>query len=258
MISFLIKKSFFDAWDHLFGIILMNIGFILCLGLMIFLPSLVEGSSTLLMAICLIPGFFIGHIFAGIASVLLLEVSDYKSISWNQLKNGLFKTWKVSIFVGFINSLFLLAVIIGIPFYLSMGSFVGLAGASVIFWVAIFWLSLVQYFFPILIRMDGGIKVSLKKSALVALDNPGFSLFTLLFSIILFLLSAVLVFLLPGVGAVLLFQQDAFKLRLYKYDWLEEHPELKGEKIPWTELLEEDKENIGPRSLRGMIFPWKD
>ena len=65
-------------------------------------------------------------------------------------------------------------------------------------------------------------------------------------------------FLVPGVATILLFYQVAFKLRLYKYDYLETHPNARPKDIPWADLLYTDRERVGPRSLRGMIFPWKD
>jgi hypothetical protein len=43
---------------------------------------------------------------------------------------------------------------------------------------------------------------------------------------------------------------------MVKYDYLEEHGQAKS--IPWEELLEDEEDKMGRRSLRGMIFPWKD
>ena len=55
---------------------------------------------------------------------------------------------------------------------------------------------------------------------------------------------------------------NALRILLYKYDYLEEHPELRTKKerrcIPWNELIREDKEILGPRKLRSFLFPWKD
>jgi len=45
---------------------------------------------------------------------------------------------------------------------------------------------------------------------------------------------------------------------LAKYDWMEANPEANHKKVPWAVLLAEDMERVGPRSLKGMIFPWKD
>jgi hypothetical protein len=62
----------------------------------------------------------------------------------------------------------------------------------------------------------------------------------------------------PGVGGLLLGQSVALKLLMYKYDWLEENPEGDRKHVPWDELLYEERESVGHRSLKGMIFPWKD
>ena len=47
-----------------------------------------------------------------------------------------------------------------------------------------------------------------------------------------------------------------------KYDYLEEHPELKTKKerkqIPWEELLYDDKETLGPRNFKSFFFPWRE
>ena len=65
-------------------------------------------------------------------------------------------------------------------------------------------------------------------------------------------------FLFPGFGGLLVWHQAAMRLRLYKYDYLEENPGANRKKIPWDGLLVEEKEKVGKRTLRGMIFPWKE
>ena len=56
--------------------------------------------------------------------------------------------------------------------------------------------------------------------------------------------------------------QNNFRIRLYKYDYLEEHPELTTKKerkqIPWEDLIYEDRANLGPRGLKALLFPWKE
>jgi len=64
--------------------------------------------------------------------------------------------------------------------------------------------------------------------------------------------------LLPGLAGLALGSDVALKLRLHKYDWLEAHPDANRRKIPWDDLLEEDRELVGKRTFRGMFFPWKD
>ena len=47
------------------------------------------------------------------------------------------------------------------------------------------------------------------------------------------------------------------KLLMKKYDFLEENPDATKKDINWEDLLYEDKQLVGPRSIKNMIFPWK-
>jgi hypothetical protein len=116
----------------------------------------------------------------------------------------------------------------------------------------------IQYFLPLVVRRGGGIKANLKAAMTLFLDNPGFSFFLFFHSFISFALSLAVAFLAPGPAGVALASADAVKLRIRKYEWLEAHPGADRKKIPWAELLSEDKELVGTRTLKGMIFPWKD
>jgi hypothetical protein len=97
----------------------------------------------------------------------------------------------------------------------------------------------------------------LKKSFLLFLDNPGFTFGLFLGSLLILALSMFTAGLLLGIGTLLLWQNAGLKLRMYKYDHLEKHPEDRR-RIPWDALLVEDRERVGKRTLKGMIFPWKE
>jgi hypothetical protein len=66
----------------------------------------------------------------------------------------------------------------------------------------------------------------------------------------------------------LLYLDEALRLRLLKYDWLETRTAEQGGdlfkkgwkqvKIPWEELLAEEKDKTGKRSLKSFFFPWKE
>ena len=84
----------------------------------------------------------------------------------------------------------------------------------------------------------------------------------LLYSLLLIVMTPFMAFLAPGFSGLLLAWNNAFKLRMYKYDWMELHPEIPIQKarkqIPWEELLAEDRDTVGTRTIRNLIFPWKD
>ncbi|HVP19812.1 MAG TPA: hypothetical protein VMU36_12520, partial [Spirochaetia bacterium] len=89
-------------------------------------------------------------------------------------------------------------------------------------------------------------------------DNPGFSIGLAICALIVAGVSVFTAFLLPGFATVLLWWNVAAKLRLYKYDWLEQNPGADRRRVPWDALLVEDRERVGKRTLRGMIFPWRE
>jgi len=149
-----------------------------------------------------------------------------------------------------------------IPFYLQMDSILGLFLAAIIFWTFILAMVSFQFFYAIRARLDSKLIKVFKKSFIIFFDNPGFSIFTLLHTILTLILSALFAFLIPGPAGMLLFLDEALRIRLMKYDWLEENPEpvptKKRRKIPWDAILIDEREKTGTRTLKGFIFPWKD
>jgi len=115
-----------------------------------------------------------------------------------------------------------------------------------------------QYFLAIRARIGKNNIVSVKKSFIIFADNTGFSITMFVLLLAQAALSVILAFLLPGPGGILLFVDEALRLRLLKYDWLEEHPGENRKKIPWEALLIDERERTGSRTLRNFIFPWKD
>jgi hypothetical protein len=123
--------------------------------------------------------------------------------------------------------------------------------------VLIFWILAFQYFFSIQARLDKKFSKILKKMFLLLLDNPLFTIGLLIGTLVTFAVSVFTAFLLPGITSIFLWWNVALKLRLYKYDYLEKNPEARRN-IPWDALLTEDRERVGKRTLKGMIFPWKE
>ncbi len=139
-----------------------------------------------------------------------------------------------------------------------MKNLLGIFAAAVVFWTVLIIVLAFQFFFAIRARLDKKLKKVIKKSFIIFFDNPGLCIFSFIITIIILVVSFFLAFLAPGPAGVLLFLDEALRLRLLKYDWLEAHPEANRKKIPWDELLEEEREKTGTRSFRSFIFPWKD
>ena len=115
--------------------------------------------------------------------------------------------------------------------------------------------------------MHGSFFKTLKKSFIFFIDNTGFSIFFFLYTIFLYIVSFIIILLVPGFAGVVLAQCNAVKLRMYKYDWMEENKEeierdrqknfMGKVRVPWAELIAEDKELLGHRTFLDLIFPWR-
>ena len=257
MIGFLIKKNFFDMWDNLFRIALINIGFIVSLSLPIFLPSLFTNIPALGIAV-LVAGVLWCFVYLSTAALCLKTVSDYGSFGFVDFYKNFKEVWPIGLVMGALACLITLLILIVIPFYVSLGSIVGLILAAIVFWILVVAALSLQFFFAVRSRLDTKISKIFKKCLIVFFDNPMFCVFMMIGNIAMLVISTFSAFLFPGPAGILLFMDQGLRLRLLKYDWLEENPEANKKDIPWDALLIDDRERTGTRTLRSFIFPWKD
>jgi len=257
MILFFIKKVFFDAWDNLITIVLFNIGFTAIIAGFSYLAFLFEPAGIGYFS-TVITGVVVFNIYAAAVSAYMNELLQNSSPEIKQFPVFIKKHWKTASVISVISIFQIAAVFIGFPFYFQIGGLPGLIGLVTLFWITILWWIAVQYFFPAATQLEANIKKQIKKSFILLLDNTFFSIFLGLYTVTLLGISFFTALLIPGITVILLAHQSALKLRLYKYDYLEANPEASRKKIPWSELLFEEKERIGTRTIKGMIFPWKE
>ncbi len=262
MFLFYLKKNFCDGWDNMLSLVLPNL-FILIFGVgLYFLIGLLIESVPVLAIILQVIGIFIlitaifafGENSTKIANFKFASLKNY----FSQFKSV--KLWKDSALFTLLATFIIFVAVIGIPFYLRQSEFLGLFLAAVLFWILLVCILSVQWLLPIRALMGNSFLKCLKKSFIIFFDNPGFSIFVFIYTVFLTAISVFLFFVLPGFTGIILAQTNALRLRLYKYDWLEEHPEIPPKErkhIPWDELIAEDNEILGPRNLRSFIFPWK-
>ena len=203
-------------------------------------------------------GFLALCLYTGVVAMLARDIANYQSPEFRNFMPYLKETWKVSTVLAFLILAQVLIFQVVMPWYLGLNSLAGLAIGSLLFWVSLTWWLAGQYYFPIRAQLDNDIKKIFRKCFVFFFDNTLFSIGLALGSVMIAVLSSLVMFLLPGVTVLLLWHQAALKLRFYKYSYLEANPHADRKKIPWNDLLAEERERIGPRSLRGMIFPWKE
>jgi hypothetical protein len=262
MIGFLVKKTFFDLWDNLFRAALINLGFIASLAVPVFLPGLLAAFPPLSLMV-LVAGILWCFVYLAAAALSLRAVSDYGAFGFGDFVRNLKAGWPAGILMGVLVFILWALVWVVIPFYLAMNSLIGLLLAAVIFWTLVVAALAFQFFFPIRARLDAKLFKVVKKCFIIFFDNPGLCIFSFFYNLLALGLSVFLAFLFPGPAGLLLYLDEALRLRLLKYDWLEANPAAGNEgkrrrKIPWDAILIDERERTGTRSFRNFIFPWKD
>lgn len=272
MILFFLKKNFCDGWDSAFWLLFSNI---LMLGIgigcyfgasaLISLTVIPEWLSIALSLVLLILGCIAIVTLLMSVNECCAEIAKFNSVSvkdiFANLKGKQKSTFiKDAVLFSLILAAIVLFAVVGIPFYLGMGNPFGILFAALVFWFLLIVVLALQWFFPLRSLMHGDFKKTLKKCFIILFDNTGFSIFIFFYNLILAVLSCI-VFVLPGLSGICLSLNNALRLRLYKYDWLEEHPDIPlkqaKKQIPWGELIADDYETLGPRSFKSFIFPWK-
>lgn len=257
MFGLFMRKSFYDFMDHLYAIGLLNLGLVVSL--------LVPAAVPMLMPLPAAAG--VGVLVAGIAWLCVYAVAAARMVARISDRSGFgfadfFSALKPSVRPGLALAAFVLVIVYlasaAVPFYLASKTLPGLLAAATVFWSAMLALLAAQYFPAAVARGDGSLVGAVRQCSMVFFDNTIFSIMVAVLSLPLAALSILLAFVLPGPAGILLMYDEAYRLRCMKYAWLREHPDSNRKHLPWQEILAEEDEQTGKRSLRGILFPWKD
>ena len=256
MIGFFIKKAFFDGWDNLIQMVLFNLLYTAMLMAALYMFGAIPSAGLFygFIVLCLL----VYSIVMGGTASAASNWSCYKGDSWAAFRHGIGRNIRHSLLFFVLVLLFLANILLIIPFYLSIGGPVGFIISLVLAWVEIALALTLPYYFPLmnLLPADRPLK-TFRKCFIILLDNLGFSVFFALYNAACVAISLCTLGLVPGMAGLQLLAQDAMKLVMMKYDWLDANPDGDRRHLPWADILYDEKEKVGPRSLRSMIFPWK-
>jgi hypothetical protein len=160
-----------------------------------------------------------------------------------ELIAGMKRTKGAALLLSLFTVLQLVLIVFVLPFYLSLDNLGGIIGLSLIFWGSLGWQLSSQYYFAAFLQLGVKPGKALTKSVVFFVDNFFFTIFMGLSTLLMLSLSGFTLLLFPGFCGAVLLHQTALKMRLLKYDYLEEHPDLSNKKaIPWDALLEPQDE----------------
>lgn len=267
MFKFFLKKNFADGWDNMFFLLLTNL---LSVALMVGGWLLLSATSSLHPAA---PTAVLVALSAALSTVafahgaVAAKIANFESGSFGTFFRAFTYVWRVSVPFGALLALFLLSVRFGIVYYLGVGGTLGILAVGLIGWSSLAVVVALQWFLPFHFLQSGnGFVKCLRKSFVIFFDNPMFSIGVFVHNAALLALSCGLFMLVPGFAGLALSSVNALRLRLYKYDWLEEmerkEPGFSRDRdrradVPWDDLLADDVETLGPRKLSSFVFPWK-
>ncbi len=197
-------------------------------------------------------------VFILVSYIILSAITYLTEYNWRNLierqsiRNILKMHIRAGIVFGIYNALIVLLSFISFQFYASINQFYTPIAIGLLMFAFFLYLLGFVHMFSIHCLQKNIIRKTLKKSFLLAFDNPIYTISVLIFAGILLLLSTLTAFLFPGVAGTAYFLCCATKLRLLKYEG--DEPNIKPD---WNVLLKKEREILGTRSLKNLIFPWK-
>lgn len=261
MYGFLLKKNFCDGWDNLLSIVITNIIFLLVLVGIIGM-NFVASKSTVLIIIAFVLSFVIVSIAAFAYGDTAAAIADFRGIRYADFFRAIPGVLKDATLFGVMCALIVIVSGYSIDYYFSRQTTLSFMIGIAICWIDLFVLLSLQWFVPLRSNMHNNFRKCLRKCFIIFFDNTAFSVLMALYTILLLILSFFFIGLLPSLAGISIAKANALRIRLYKYDYLEQHPELTTKRqrrqIPWEELIYDDRETLGPRKLRSFLFPWKD
>lgn len=262
MFGFLLKKSFCDGWDNLFSLVLVNV-LALFTGIgLLFVYNLVKDVD-IFIYIFLFIVYIVYAIFALAYGEVSAKIADFCGASILDFFKAIPGVLLDALLFGTMCYVITILSIMSFDYYfITVQSLFGYMIGCMIMWIDILLLLAFQWFVPIRSIMHNNFRKCVKKCFILFFDNTGFTLAMGVYSLIMIVLSVVFIGFFPSMAGILIADTNALRLRLYKYDYLEEHPELKTKRerrnIPWEELLYDDKEALGPRKFKSFFMPWKE
>jgi len=255
MFLFLIKKAFFDFWDHLGAILIINLGYFAIFALVIYVPSPFAPLPILSLLTYFIKFSFF-FLYTGAVNRMLKQHADFSKASFSDFMPHLKASWRSSVlFAGFMLGIFLI-VMISFNYFKLVAGLMSALGFSILFWIIVICCMSLPYFFPFEARSNENFVTCLKMAIRMFIDNVLFSFGLLIGALIIAGTSAFFGFIIPGFGMLLLWYNVAVRLRLAKYDYLAQNPDSKRWNIPWKEILADDMQRLSSRTLKRLIFPW--
>jgi uncharacterized membrane protein YesL len=258
MIFFCIKKWFFDLWDHLVYAGAFN----LVSTALIAIPFVIIFSNLttypLVNLVITAAGFLPLGLYCAVVGRFARDFTSGNRFSLHLVPAYFKQTVLPGSRFTLVNVITFAFAFIALPFYAASDTPESIPLFAIVAAAVFFYAITIQYALPLHVLYEPKIGKTISKSFRFFMDNPGFTLGMTAGSLLIIAISIVTLTLFPGVMGLLLWHHVCFSMRMLKYEYLDTHPGASRKRIPWREILEEESNKIGKRTLRGLIFPWQE
>jgi uncharacterized membrane protein YesL len=260
LITRIYKKSFWNTYDNIGKLIVLNLLWFLIFPLPTFLafrylplPAYPRIALTVVIGL-LTHSYATSGVFA-----LTARLADYREVAARSFF-GAAKTYFARMLgLGLIFGTLFFVLFQSTRFYLNLKAAGGILGfflAGIQVWIAAFALLMQVYLFPLLVMRGWGIGKTIKWSAMLVVLKPGLTVLMFLQAFAIFLLVGI-----TGVGiVVLLMSLTGILLNTNLRETLkeiEETTEPKRKPTSWKEIFEEqEKKDEETRTLKDILRPW--
>jgi hypothetical protein len=255
MLKYVIRKWFFDCWDHLGFLLVSNIFFTFSI-VLVLMPGFNQTVQLFFLSLALnIAGGLL--FFLQIATVVesIQHISDFGRPGFSQWLPSLKAHWSSVLIFGVVTMIVISSIRFGLYAMPTIMGPSALIPQALLFWALVIWLGFSAWFVPLETETNSSGFVNIRKSFLLSMDNPGMIVLLLAGSVLILGLSIVTFTVFPGVLGLILWHKTLLRVTLLAYEWREEHHLAPGDKVPWTRVLPAEQRKIGPRSLKSFFFP---
>ena len=260
LISRIYKKAFWNTYDHIGRLILLNL---LWAGSFLFPTFLTYqfvplGGQWRIGAAILVGvlthSFAATGVFAATADIV-----DYRKFTLKQFLRGGLSLYFPSLGIHLILAVFFYVLYMSIRFYLALEGPAGIVGfffVGVQVWIGAFVIAMRVYILPLLVKKRWGVFKTLKWSAILVLIKPGFTLLMMLQAIAIAVIIGITI-----IGAILIvmslisvFLNTTLREVLKE---IEAREEPKKRPTSWKEIFEQERaREEEPRSIKDILRPW--
>ena len=260
MWGFLFRKTVFCGWDHILGLFLANLGYLVLLAsgiLWIYLHAAgIIGltAEVLLIVVSVLLSSFFTMAMAAYAANINEGVSKGRALEG--CREAVRSHVPHTLLHAFITLVIVVNFLYAIPYYLGMPGFFGPMMAFVGLFLSVLMIAGFKFYLPLcLIRPEESVVEILKYSFAYALDNKGITGLLLLRTVGDLLVSVPFAGIIPGFTGILVSDSCAADLLNRRY-LLAEEKNVEKSAVTWDEVLDStDRERYEKRRFLSLLFP---